>query len=594
MGRGYSAAQCDLIGQLQLQKKHLSDEVAAFRSGKKYLDMEASHTAAMQRQRNDYERLLSEKNRELESARKEADHVRRIFMEANEDVLEEKEKAEAQHQRELARMQKKIDEKDQVIDSLKGKIRDLENQLVDANKKIHDQEEKIEKLNSRLKKNSKNSSIPTSKTGFRGKVTNGRTPSGKKPGAQDGHEGHPRPDLAPTKVVELPTPSWILADPDWVPITGEGAFKSQKIVECHLSVDVTEYRSFGFRNEKTGETFYAPLPGKTDLELEYGDSVKSLAFVMNNVLHVPVRKTNQFFQWAADGALKNGPSTGWINGLTREFSSKSETDKEEMFNQLVYGDIMYTDQTTIRINGILKNVTVCTDKEKVMYFVKDHKGFEGYNGTPTELFQGILVHDGDKTLMHYGSKHQLCNAHEIRYLQAAKEDEPNKIWAGQMQDLLKEGIHLRNQAEGNILPEKTVVDIENRFDAIIKLGEKEFADNPPTLNRDPFNTFQRIKTGKDSLLGYLRNPEVDPTNNVAERCARALKGKLNVSGTFRSGLNGRDENANASAQYYCDALGAIETAKNQGKNPYQFAKEVFGRDAFSKAASKAAGKGIPA
>ena len=590
---GYSVAQRDFIGQLQIQNKHMKDELEAFKTGKKYLDMVESHKAEMEKLRRYYERLLSEKDREIADAHKETAYVRRVLMEANEDVLKEKDKAEARFQREAAKMKEALEEKDRKIEQLIDKNRELESKNVDAQKKINDQAEKINKLNSRIKKNSKNSSIPTSKTPFRGKVTNGREPSGKRPGGQVGHEGHRRPDLKVTQVVEIPAPACILADPDWVPIIGDNAFKSKKIVECCLSVDVTEYRSFGFRNVKTKETFYPPLPGKTDLELEYGDSVKALAFVLNNVLHVPGRKTNQFFQWASEGAMGNGPSTGWINGLSKEFSTKTEKEREEMFDKLMTGDVLYTDQTTVRINGVLKNITVCTDKENVMYFVKDHKGYEGYNGTPTELFQGVLVHDGDKTLLHYGSAHQLCNGHEIRYCQAAKEDEPDKTWAGKMQSLLREGIHLYNEAEGHILSEDTIVDIEDRFDEIIKLANKEYTDNPPTLNREPYNTYLRIKEGKSHLLYYLRHPEVDPTNNVAERCGRAFKSKLNVSGTFRSGLNGRDEGANKSAQFFCDSLGPLETAKNQGRNLYEYAKEVFGRNVFPKEAPEAEAEETP-
>lgn len=573
---GYSAAQRDFIGQLQCQNKRLRDEVDAFKSGQKYLAMAASHKAEIDALRRDYERRLAQKDREIAQAHKETARVRRIFMEANEDVLKEKDDA-------IAKMEKQLEQKDEMIAQKEEKIRKLNSEKVDLQKQLNDKEEEVKKLRSRIKKNSQNSSIPTSKNGFRGKVRNGRIPSGKKPGGQIGHKGNPRPNLIATNVVEIPVPEEILADPKWVPITGDKAFKSKKIAECCLSVNVTEFRSYGYKNLETGETFYPPLPGKTDNELEYGDSVKALAFLMNNVLHVPVRKTNAFFQWASEGAMMNAPSIAWINGLTKEFAAKTESEREEMFDKLMTGDVLYADQTTTRINGILKNVTVCTDKTSVLYFVKDHKGHEGYEGTPVELFEGTLVHDGDKTLLHYGSEHQLCNSHEIRYCQAAKEDEPNKTWAGQMQSLLREGIHLRNQSEDHTVPEDTVVDIENRFDKIIEVAEKEYKAEPPGLNREPYNTYQRIKNGKDYLLYYLRHPEVDPTNNVSERCGRAFKSKLNVSGTFRSGKEGRTEDANVSAQHFCEALGAVESAKNQGKNLYEYAKEVFGRDCFPKA-----------
>ena len=145
----YSTAQCDLIGQLQQQIKHLRDELEAFRTGKKYLDMVESHKAEMKKLRKYYERILSEKEKEIADAHKETAHVRRIFMEANDDVLKDKADAEARLQREITRLNKTIEDKDQTIHTLLDSKRTLENKNVDAQKDINDRDEIIKKLRAR-------------------------------------------------------------------------------------------------------------------------------------------------------------------------------------------------------------------------------------------------------------------------------------------------------------------------------------------------------------------------------------------------------------------------------------------------------------
>ena len=68
---------------------------------------------------------------------------------------------------------------------------------------------------------------------------------------------------------------------------------------------------------------------------------------------------------------------------------------------------------------------VCTDKEQVLYQHLEHKGHDGLSQTPVKNFDGTVIHDHDKTYYSYGSSHQECLAHVLRYLVGAAEAEPH-------------------------------------------------------------------------------------------------------------------------------------------------------------------------
>lgn len=80
-----------------------------------------------------------------------------------------------------------------------------------------------------------------------------------------------------------------------------------------------------------------------------------------------------------------------------------------------------------------------------MYFTRRKKGHEGVKGTPVEDYQRILVHDHEKTFFRYGTDHQECLAHVLRYLKDSIENEGDRTWNRQMRSLIQEMIHYRNQ-----------------------------------------------------------------------------------------------------------------------------------------------------
>lgn len=53
-----------------------------------------------------------------------------------------------------------------------------------------------------------------------------------------------------------------------------------------------------------------------------------------------------------------------------------------------------------------------------VYFTRSKKGHKGVEGTVVQDYEGILLQDYESTFYQYGSDHQECLVHVLRYLKA--------------------------------------------------------------------------------------------------------------------------------------------------------------------------------
>ena len=158
------------------------------------------------------------------------------------------------------------------------------------------------------------------------------------------------------------------------------------------------------------------------------------------------------------------------------------------------------------------------------------------------LFSGILVHDHWKPYFKLVCQHALCNAHHLRELAFAHEQE-GQAWAKLMIDLL-ESILKDVYSQGGALPESQVAHYREQYQAILTQAEIECP--PPTERQETDRKKGRIKRSKSrNLLERLRNYEKETlrfitdvdvpfTNNQGENDIRMTKLQQKISGCFRS------------------------------------------------------------
>ena len=552
--------------QMQYKIRALQKRVNDFESGSAYTKIKNG----MRRIRSYYERKLSLERKARMSAEAKLNRISRMWFDTLVDVqneyekrLQAQEKFSAGLQEVLRATRAKFAE---YMEAMKAKYNGKMKEAVEARAELQLEKEKNHALKAQINNDFTNSSIPSSRDNFRKPVQNNREATGRSRGGQTGHAGNRRKTYdAPDRSVFIDAASEIKENPDWYIETGDNRETHKQVVSVALKVTVTDYWCYNYRNRVTGKRYHPAFPENVTLEVNYDETVKSMIFFMKNHLNLPDGKIHEFFRLATEG--KAAPSKAMINGINHEFSGKTTEEQKEIFSNLVHTDVMHTDMTAVRHNGKNKNILICTDKKNFIYCYRDTKGFHAIKMSPLEFFQNIVTHDHDKTFYHYGSAHQECQEHHMRYLKGAMENEPDLTWHGKMLALLKDMNDTRQKAEGHILTEKQITEFEKRYDDILDLADREYEDNPPSdYYRKGYNLSKELRDYREANLLFLRHPEVDFTNNEAERALRKVKRHMAVSGTFRG-------DSNQSGEDYCSAMSVLQTL---------FADEEDAKDVLAK------------
>ena len=550
----------EFITDLQYKVKHLQREVDAFKSGDKYTKINLNFQA-MLAERN---RKIKKLQNELVVSRREIVTARNNWMQVFEDL--QVEHAKAIHHKDF--LNKALEERalraEKRVDELKDENLVLKRECYAAKIELEEERDKNQRLTAQINRDYENSSISSSLKPNHKKIMNNREKTGRKPGGQLGHEGHGRKRQTPKSVVEIPAPKEYLNNPEYEITDIE---KRRQSVGIRLLLDSVEYYTVVFRHKETGKLVHADFPVGVDNDVNYDSSIKAFAFLLNNHCNVSIDKVRQFLSDLTGGALEI--SKGMINGLSREFAEKSVVEQKKVFSDLVGAPVLNEDFTTARVNGKNVNVFICATPREAAYYATEHKGHKGIKGTPAELNGNIHVHDHDATFYNYGSLHQECLIHILRYLLDSMENEKNLTWSADMRALIQEMIHYRNSLAPEEEPDNDKVqEFEERFDQILSTAKDEYDYEPPTkYYKDGFNLSVRLREYKAACLLFLHDKRVPADNNLAERLGRVFKRKLKQVMTFRSF---------DSLVYLCQCLTVMATLRTQNDNFYQCIANVFG------------------
>lgn len=552
----------EYISTLQYRLKAANDEIAALKSGEKYIQMEVHYWGIIRRLEAKIKTL------EIEVARAHAETVtvRKHWIEVTEDLDKECEKKLKIAETALKNMEKRALSAEKQRDDALDKLKEERLEKYKLGAELEEEKGKNKKLTAQLNHNYENSSIPSSMSMNRKKISNSREKTGRKQGAQPGHKGYGRKKHTPTKVVDLPVPEEVLIDPDFKK-TKKTIIK--QVVGIQLALDVVEYRADVYYNSKTGERVHAPFPDGIVNDVNYDGSVKAFLFLLNNECCVSIDKSQKFLSDLTNGELKI--SRGMINSLSKEFSQKTTDERKELYNRIMASPVMHIDCTNARTNG--KNAYVfvtATPGGEVMYFARARKGHEGVKGTPAEDYAGIIVQDHEKTFYKYGSNHQECMAHVERYLKDSIANEQDKTWSTQMLALIKEMIHYRNGlgSSEECSPEK-VSEFEKRYVEILDIAKEQYEYEPPSdYYKDGFNLYKRMAEYMKNHLLFLHDNRVPTTNNEAERDLRSYKRKQKQAVSFWSF---------ESIDYLCQSMSMLLMMRKKDEvNLFDRVSKIFG------------------
>jgi hypothetical protein len=549
----------EIITSLQYQNKSLREQVANFRSGEKYKQMDERLRLITKEKNATIKRLQYE----LSASNSNLVTMRNNWFEATSDIEKEHKKELTKKNAVIAKLEQALLKEKQSHDVTKDKLREKTVVLYDVMIELDDVKEKNSKLKAQLNRDHENSGIPSSMKLNRKKIVNNREKTGKKPGGQPGHKGHHRKKHAHTNQIFIPVPEQFLDTAKYKPT---GKTVSKQVVNLSITLVVDEYITDEYRHIATGKRVHAAFPKGISNEVTYGGSIKAFAYLLNNHCMVSIDKVRDFLSEITNGKLEI--SKGMVNGLSREFSQKTESERQELFSNLLCSTVMNVDFSNVKVNGKNIPVAICANPNIAMYFARENKGHKGVEGTPLQDYQGIVVHDHDKTFYSYGDNHQECLAHILRYLKSSIENEPHLTWNKLMYELLREAIHYRNSIPPNeAFDHKRVKALEMHYEQILETAKQEYEYEPPSrYYREGFNLYKRLDEYMNSHLLFLHDAEVPATNNLAERLLRILKRKSKQVMAFRSFDN---------LSYLCNGMSVTASIRANGDNLFNSVSNIF-------------------
>ena len=164
----------------------------------------------MEKQHLTQVRALERRIAKLEAAvAKEHSHaitIRNQWFEIFEQLQKECDRMVAEAVKKADMMEKRAIRAERQRDTALEKVTFQRRELYKVKTELDDEKQKVQKLTAQINRNYENSSIPSSKSIARKKISNSREKTGRKPGGQPGHRGHCRKKLTPTREIYLPAP----------------------------------------------------------------------------------------------------------------------------------------------------------------------------------------------------------------------------------------------------------------------------------------------------------------------------------------------------------------------------------------------------
>jgi len=413
----------------------------------------------------------------------------------------------------------------------------------------------ISLLAGRLNLNSKNSSKPPSSDPNREKAP-AKKRSGKKPGGQKGHIGKTLtkvddPDfIEPIKIDRRTLPPGRYSD---------GGYESRQVFDIDLSRVVTEYRAQILVDE-SGKRFVASFPEGVSKAVQYGSGLKAHSVYMSQYQLIPYNRIQDHF---AD-QINVPVSQGSICNFNKEAFCLLADFENRAKQELADAQIAHADETGINKNGDRIWLHSLSNAQWTLFYPHEKRGKEAMEAMGIlPAFKGTLCHDHWKPYYQYGCTHALCNAHHLRELTFAWEQDGQQ-WAKKMKELL-ETINKDVIIHAGVLDAVESKKYRKKYNNLIKQAEIECPEpeRPPTKKgkrgrikkSKSRNLLERLKDYEDDVLRFMENEHVPFTNNLGENDIRMTKVQQKISGCFRS-LEG--------AHIFCRIRSYLSTCRKHG------------------------------
>ena len=382
-------------------------------------------------------------------------------------------------------------------------------------------------------KDSSNSGTPPSKENIKSEVVRRtsslREKSDKPVGGQVGHAGVTRQaEDSPEEIIDHFSTYCSTCGADLSPSERVLEYTRQEVDVPWVEPVIREHRYYtrickcGCRNRG----YESRKPGGN--KIVFGKNVQALVVYYNVVQCIPYER----LQLMLKSIYGIKMSQGTISNIIQSAKQKSEPAIAMIKDFISRSPVVGFDESGCYCNDRLDWSWIAQTIYCTLVFRARGRGSKVLDDMFGESLENMTAvtdrHSAYFTLNFFS--HQICLAHILRELKYLGQIDARQQWSVEMESLLKEAIHTRNQNP------KIIIDIGHwleRLDKILKQNVEHLGEN-----------FRRLKNGlikcRDYIFKFLENPSIPSNNNASERGFRKLKVKQKVSGTFRS-----DEGADA-------------------------------------------------
>ena len=249
-------------------------------------------------------------------------------------------------------------------------------------------------------------------------------------------------------------------------------------------------------------------------------------------------------------------STGTIDRCIRETGIACVPVVEELIEQLQQADILHLDETHWYEGGKLHWLWVAVTTKTAVFYIGSRRK-EELSHLVKEAFVGWLISDGYAAYRSH-PKRQRCLAHLIRKaiaITGAINSKAAQIGQWILDDLRELMGTITSDSGDNRWTRKLLT----RLIRVCHLGKKADHYKLQALAKEILNDW-------DAVVAFVKNPELPPTNNEAERALRHAVIARNI---------GYGTRTREGSLAYSSLLSVIETCRLRQVNPWTYIAEVL-------------------
>jgi transposase len=452
-------------------------------------------------------------------------------------------------------------------------VKRLEARIAEQDARIVAQDQRIAELEAQLaaaKKNSRNSSKPPSSDITKPPADPTRSGSRRKKRSIGGQEGHPKHEADLTiddadHVVDLrddqipeATSRDLVAAPDLKP---KLLFQNELVEQ---PIELTVYVAHPYRDRGTGEVFYAPFPHDVEAAGILGPRLTALAACLKGGIHASYTGTERVF-----GFLGADVCRSTLCNKVKKVAAALGFAYGQLLSALPGEERLNIDETGHKDNPFGKPA----DHPKHWIWVFAAAAFTVFKvfgsrstdalrevlGAGCEASIGSDFYGAYKCFMKEASiKVQFCWAHLIRDIKflAESTDKVTANYGGRLLTLCKLIFRLqhRRQQWGEEAFRRKMRRLKDRF---LATGRRCAAPGARDM-------VDRLRDYGQEYFLFLDNPQVEPTNNLAEREARHCV----IDRRITQGTRG------SAGQRWCERIWTVlATCARQKRDAFAFVTE---------------------